>query len=149
MKFIMMFSSVFSFHFLPFLFQFQQHTSQFLQGWGSKTETQVTLQTLIQCRGFYLSNSSSAMERKLTGVYPDTGTLRRHNSIPPPLIISRSVCDRKGWQLTQSNRESVRGTGREGRGAEQRHYLQRLFSPHHRQLNVLPTRLHNLHKSNM
>jgi len=57
-----MFSSVFSFHFLPFLFQFQQHTSQFLQGLGSGTETQVTLRIPTPPRGFGWSSSSSDLK---------------------------------------------------------------------------------------
>lgn len=84
----MMSSSAFSFRFLPFLFQFQQHTSQFLQGLESKERNTVTIKLPLKWLLSYLS--SSDMEGKLTAVSRATGTLCRHN-IPWQLLLNKRL----------------------------------------------------------
>lgn len=140
-----MFSSVFSFHFLPFPFQFQPHTSQFLQGLGSKTETWVTLRIPTNLRDVYGSDSSSAMGRTLTALYLEASTCCRHNNIPWPLRINCSICQYKMWGLeVKADQQGQYQRWAQGERSKQQPHLQWLLPSHDCQLNVLPTRLHHL-----
>lgn len=113
----MLFSSAFSSHFLPFLFQFQQHTSLSPQGSGSRTGTQETLRILTQLRPFCSSNSSSHTEWELAGIHPDPGTPCRHNNIPWPPTDTSSGEDRMQGEGVEVN--TAQQGQREGRRAKQ------------------------------